>query len=95
MARPNKVEIEPGKMCNGGVSFGCRHDSHRLGKRPDILCRLCGARLGCSVCCQIAVELVCLRCHQWADILGERHHGKMVPQKIQEKLELTRQWVSE
>lgn len=92
MPRKPESELKPGRVCHGGLSFGCRHDPHPLGKNPDVLCMRCNARLGCSLCVQIPRELVCLRCHDWADLQGLEAHGAMVPKVKQEAIGLDRVW---
>lgn len=69
-----KVEV-----CHGGNSFGCKHDEHPISaKIPDIFCYRCDERMGCYSCVQIARELLCLRCHDWATRIAMRVHGPIV-----------------
>lgn len=35
--------------------------------------------MGCSWCCELAKNLVCLKCHDWATRAALREHGRMVP----------------
>jgi hypothetical protein len=78
MPRKPVEKLIPGKVCHGGQSWGCRHDAHPIGKNPDVLCMRCFARMGCSSCIEIPRELICLRCHDWADLAGLEAHGPMV-----------------
>jgi hypothetical protein len=70
---------ESGDKCSGGNSFGCYHGKHDEGKRrPDIRCMNCRQRMGCSICCQIPRELLCLNCHDWANTIALNTHGHVV-----------------
>lgn len=69
----------PAEKCSGGKSFNCRHAPHDKGKSPDILCYRCQSRMGCSHCCELPSELLCLICNNWADRRGVKHHGNIVP----------------
>lgn len=89
MPKKREAELKPGKVCRGGISFGCRHEPHSIGKIEDVLCWKCKARLGCSACVQIAQERVCLRCHDWGSKAGLAAHGSMVDRRGLEVLSLT------
>lgn len=68
-----------GSECSGGNSFGCNRSTHPKGARfPDIYCRRCGQRMGCGFCVQIARELFCLNCKDWATHTALRAHGPIV-----------------
>lgn len=76
---PRKPEaVKPGRTCHGGLSMGCNHNPHELGKVEDILCFRCKARLGCSKCVEIPRELVCLRCHDWGHKTAVEAHGAII-----------------
>ncbi len=62
--------------CHGGNSFGCMHEEHKLA--DDVFCFRCDERMGCRRCVQIARELLCLRCHDWATRIALRVHGPIV-----------------
>ena len=73
-----KTETSGHAKCHGGLSDGCRHDEHPIGKTPDVLCCECHARMGCSSCVQISRELFCLRCKRWATKVALEHHGPVM-----------------
>lgn len=59
--------------------MNCRHTEHQRGKRQsDIYCRQCNIRMGCSTCCEIPMEIVCLNCKDWALEVGLEKHGRMI-----------------
>ena len=75
-------------LCRGGRSFGCKKISESADPESRILgpheareprtCRRCHAYMGCFICAHPPVELICLRCHDWACDEGEKEHGKIV-----------------
>ena len=77
MPKPEKKELI--KKCSGGNSFGCRRSEHKQGKFL-FQCRLCNQFMGCSVCAQNPMELICNRCRDWATRAALQTHGKMVPE---------------
>lgn len=82
MPRANKAVKAETDKCEGGRSFGCKHETHEISKSlPTVNCRRCGERMGCGACVQIPQELVCLNCHDWADEKGLKAHGPMVPRE--------------
>lgn len=72
------AEKKTSDICQGGRSFGCLRKEHAKGKVPDIYCMTCKTRMGCSVCCQIPRELLCLECHDWAHRYALAAHGHIV-----------------
>jgi hypothetical protein len=80
-------------MCRGGMSMNCGHSEHARGKVADVYCRRCKARMGCSACCEIPSELVCLNCRDWARPAGLLKHGPMVAaEKVYPQIE--RLWLT-
>lgn len=45
-------------------------------------CRRCGEWMGCAVCLEDVAGLVCKQCHDWANDLSERVHGRMVSRDL-------------
>lgn len=45
-------------------------------------CRRCGEWMGCAVCIDDVASLVCKNCHDWANDLSERVHGRMVGKEL-------------
>ena len=79
MGRIVAKQTEPDNVCRGGNSFGCRREEHpKSQKHADIYCFRCGDRMGCYLCVQIARELVCLRCNDWATKIALKVHGPVV-----------------
>lgn len=78
MARiPNKPASTDAEICTGGLSFNCRHDDHQ--KSLDVFCYRCERRMGCRLCCERPIELICLGCHNWASKAGLSRHGNIIP----------------
>lgn len=77
---PREKKEKPKKPpCPGGKSYNRRRDSHSLGTVENIVCFRCGARMGCGVCCEPLIDLICLVCHDWAARQALQRHGTMVP----------------
>ena len=82
MALKDKTSLADQNLCQGGRSWGCRHEEHpKSQKRPNIYCYRCGERMGCFLCVQIPEELLCLRCHDWATEKAMGKHGPIVVDK--------------
>lgn len=92
LIRTGGVNSDETVICRGGASFGCRRDEHvqrgedtdmngkkRQVERKDVVCYRCQTRMGCTLCVQIARELICLNCHNWATRKGLAAHGNVVP----------------
>ena len=77
MAKP-KIQPPTVDKCFGGNSFACKRFEHALGKIKNITCMTCHQRMGCSLCCQIPRELLCLNCHDWAHPYALAAHGHVV-----------------
>lgn len=78
-----KSKAQEQEKCNGGNSFGCSHTEHDRSKRnPNIRCMKCDQRMGCGICVQIARELLCLNCRDWATKTALRAHGHVVPLSV-------------
>lgn len=78
MPRTKKESSSSGAKCPGGRSYGCKQEEHEYGKVADIYCDRCKTRMGCSFCCQIPRELLCLNCKDWAKQAGIDAHGHIV-----------------
>lgn len=63
--------------CQGGRSFSRLRADHEAG--DTVICYRCGERLGCTICCQQPVELICLICHNWGTRAGVERHGDVAP----------------
>ena len=62
-----------------GRSWQFKQDPHTPGKIANIYCYRCKTRMGCSFCCEISRELLCIECHNWATKAAVRYHGNVVP----------------
>jgi hypothetical protein len=62
----------------GRTAYWQRFEFERLEARSLYVCRFCGRQMGCARCAERPTELICVKCHQWANRFGELEHGKMV-----------------
>ena len=78
---PKRIEPKEGPKCNGikdgARSLNCKWGEHPLG--TIVYCYRCKAKMGCVYCCEIASDLICLVCNNWASKAGVARHGDVVP----------------
>lgn len=79
MAKRKSTEKKKENLCPGGRSFNNRKFEHEKG--TEINCYRCGALMGCTWCCEIFREIICLACHNWATKKGMEGHGDVVPNR--------------
>lgn len=65
--------------CEAGQSFGRHHFIHKQARK--VVCFKCKTFMGCTLCCEIPRELLCLRCHDWATSAALEQHGHIVRQE--------------
>lgn len=65
--------------CRGGNSMNCNHRTHR--KQQDVFCWRCKQRMGCTGCCEIERDRVCLNCRDWANRAALDTHGPLIKDK--------------
>lgn len=88
LSEPQKIEYGefpgwrkgPVVHCKGSaISFGSRFRDRDHHGHFKYRCRKCNGDLGCDICAQPVMEIVCTHCHDWGLFEGEQEHGKMLP----------------